>query len=85
MKITVLLFATLKQRAGWNRKEVEIESGTTVADLLQWMDRQHPHIRVRQISVYVAVNEEYAAAQQELYEGDEVALFPPVSGGTRHV
>ncbi len=84
MKIRVLLFATLKQRAGWSQQVFEVPAGTTVEHLLQTLNTEHPQLRILQISVYVAVNEEYADIHRELQEGDEIALFPPVSGGTCH-
>lgn len=84
MKITVLLFATLKQKAGWGQKEMDVQAGTTVAELLQSLNVEHPRIRILHVPVYVAVNEAYAEAHTVLHEGDEIALFPPVSGGSHH-
>ncbi len=61
-----------------------VGAATKVEDLLQFLNSEYPQMRILQVPVYVAVNEEYADAQKELQSGDEVALFPPVSGGNLH-
>jgi len=74
MRITVRLFAGLRERAGWSRRE--LEGVTRVADV--WaalgLGDEPPGLAY-------AVNREYADRDRELADGDEVALIPPVSGG----
>ena len=74
MRITVRLFAGLRERAGWSRRE--LEGVTRVADV--WaalgLGDEPP-------GLLYAVNKQYAARDAELADGDEVALIPPVSGG----
>jgi molybdopterin synthase catalytic subunit len=76
MKITVRLFAGLREQAGQSRREVELPPGSRVADV--W-----PRLELGDAppGLLYAVNREYAAADTTLGEGDEVALIPPVSGG----
>lgn len=81
MQITVRLFATLRQNAGWKEKNVEAAEFTTVSDLLNLLEQQYPTLHLAGRSLYAAVNQEYARLDQMLHNGDEVALFPPVSGG----
>lgn len=81
MQIRVRLFATLRQLAGWPQQTLELPDGATVADALAELDRTHPQLAVRTRTIYVAVNQEYARPAQVLHNGDELALFPPVSGG----
>ncbi len=81
MLINVRLFATLRQLAGWAKQQIELPAGATVADALAELDRHYPHLTVGKRTIYVAVNQEYARPAQPLQEGDEVAIFPPVSGG----
>ncbi len=81
MKIQVRLFATLRQLAGWPQQALELPSGATVADALAELDRRFPQLTVSTRTIYVAVNQEYARGTQPLQEGDELAIFPPVSGG----
>jgi molybdopterin synthase catalytic subunit len=74
MRVTVRLFAGLRERAG--RARVELEDVATVADV--W-----PRLGLgdEPEGLMYAVNREYADAARELADGDEVALIPPVSGG----
>jgi sulfur-carrier protein len=81
MQIHVRLFATLRQLAGWPQQALEVPEGATVADALAELDRRYPQLTVTTRTIYVAVNQEYAKGTQVLHPGDELALFPPVSGG----
>ncbi len=76
MKVTVRLFAILRQRAGSDRLELELPEGARVADALAAVDHLAGGLRL-----VMAVNREYAAAEDPLAPGDELALIPPVSGG----
>lgn len=70
------LFAALRERAGFARVEVELADGATAGDvwrLLQLGDEPP--------GMLYAVNRAYADRSEELSEGDEVAVIPPVSGG----
>ena len=73
MRVTVRLFAGLRERAGWSRRQVE---AARVADV--WAELG---LGDEPDGLLYAVNLEYAARERELAEGDEVALIPPVSGG----
>ena len=77
MAVTVRLFAGLRERAGWSRRELE---AVTVADV--WpalgLGDEPP-------GLLYAVNREYTERDRELRDGDEVALIPPVSGGAFRV
>ena len=81
MHVNVRLFATLRQLAGWAQQVLELPDGATVAAALAEIDRLYPQITITKRTIYVAVNQEYARSEQMLHEGDEVAIFPPVSGG----
>jgi molybdopterin converting factor subunit 1 len=81
MQIRVRLFATLRQLAGWPQQPLDLPDDATVADALAELDRHYPQLTVTTRTIYVAVNQEYARATQVLHDGDELALFPPVSGG----
>ncbi len=81
MKITVRLFATLRQQAGWKAKAFEVTSGATVADLVTQLESQEPTLSLQGRTLYAAVNLDYAKPDHPLTDGDEVAFFPPVSGG----
>ena len=82
MRISVRLFAILRERAGRSALELDLPDGATVGDALECL-REEPGLDepLRRIQVGVAVNREYASAADELSAGDELALVPPVSGG----
>ena len=82
MRLDVRLFATLKERAQAAHLELELMDGDpTVKDLLAEVVAQRPSLEPSMRSVLVAVNREFAFLEQVLQPGDEIALFPPVSGG----
>ncbi len=76
MNVRLVLFAGLRQAAGFKRETVSLPEDATVGDLLEC---RVPNLLGR--TFYVAVNEEFAQRDTVLHEGDEVALLPPVSGG----
>ncbi|HZD86728.1 MAG TPA: molybdenum cofactor biosynthesis protein MoaE [Gaiellaceae bacterium] len=74
MRVTVRLFAGLRERAGVAR--IELEDVATVADVWRRLG-----LGEQPDGLVYAVNREYADPARELADGDEVALIPPVSGG----
>ena len=85
MKVKVLLFANLREKIGTNVEEVDVpDSASTVAGLrLHLMQRGGAWQEALSDMkvVRVAVNQDMAAANAPLNQGDEVAFFPPVTGG----
>jgi molybdopterin converting factor subunit 1 len=81
MKIEVTLFATLKERIGERKIVVEIAEPVNVLKLLSEFINQYPQIKNSSSNLLVSVNQEFASKDQIIALGDEVALFPPVSGG----
>jgi MoaE-MoaD fusion protein len=82
MKVTVLLFATLRQRAGAQSVDLDLADGATAADALAALgsDAGLGEL-VERLPVRVAVNREYVPDTTVLSPGDELAVIPPVSGG----
>jgi len=74
--VRVRLFAQLRERAGARELELELPEGACVADALARLD----HL-AHGLPLVLAVNRSYAAEDQPLAAGDELALIPPVSGG----
>lgn len=81
-RITVLFFATLKERAGVRQVEVELPPQAQVRDLKTALGEQFPQLAPALDSALVAVNREYAFDEDAIPAEAEVALFPPVSGGS---
>lgn len=77
MRISVRLFAALRERAGSDLVELELPDGAMVGDALDRLGGL-----VVGVPVVMAVNREYADRDATLHAGDEVALIPPVSGGS---
>ena len=78
MKVTVRLFAVLRERAGRESVEIELTDGATVRDAIAAVAAADG------VPVVMAVNREVAAEDMVLSPGDELALIPPVSGGAIH-
>src|SRR4051812_26805877 len=76
MRVTVRLFAALRERAGTSRRELELPPGATAGDVFAALG-----IGAEPQGLAYAVNREYADRTAALADGDEVALIPPVSGG----
>lgn len=81
ISVTVKLFATLRQQAGWSERKVSAPQGSTLAELMTLLMQAWPDLRLTGRAVYAAVNQSYAKPDHSLQDGDEVAIFPPVSGG----
>ncbi|MGQ0535429.1 MAG: molybdenum cofactor biosynthesis protein [Methanobacteriota archaeon] len=83
MKLRLRLFATPREIVGRPELVLEVPEGTTVAALLDRLVADHPRLAEWREYLLAAVNREYAAAGRVLRDGDEVAVMPPVSGGSQ--
>ncbi len=81
MTLHIRLFATLKELAHANHIQLDIPLPTTVAHLRHAIATSHPSLAHALPSALVAVNKAFASDQTPIHSGDEIALFPPVSGG----
>lgn len=81
MKLNIRLFATLKERTGASMVALEITEPGTVADLLAEFFRLYPNLQPFRKNIIVSINQEFAGPKKQILPGDEIALFPPVSGG----
>jgi MoaE-MoaD fusion protein len=80
-RIKLLFFATLKDRAGQSRVELDLPDDATVNDLRAQVARLYPATAPLLNHALVAVNQGYAFDEDAIPENAEVAFFPPVSGG----
>jgi molybdopterin converting factor subunit 1 len=81
MRVRILFFGILKDLADKASDSLELPEGATVGDMLAHYARI-PKLKDSLSSLAVAVNRQYAGADTELKQDDEVALLPPVSGGS---
>ena len=77
MTVQVRFFASLRERLDIGDQEIAVAPGVTVADV--W--RQVLGEREMPPNILAAVNMEYVAMTASVQDGDEVAFFPPVTGG----
>jgi molybdopterin synthase catalytic subunit/molybdopterin converting factor small subunit len=80
--LRVRLFAILRERAGSEEIELELADGATVADAMKTL-AELPSLAglLERLPVRMAVNREYSQGEKRLFEHDELALIPPLSGG----
>jgi len=84
MNVEVKLFGLLRERAGSPTVVLELPEGAVVADALDKLASSGPLAEaIARVSVAMAVNREYADPQTVLAAEDELALIPPLSGGSR--
>ncbi len=76
MSITVRFFASIRERLGKEQEIIDSRGVSTVADVWERTVRT-----ALPESLLAAVNMEYARPDQPVRDGDEVAFFPPVTGG----
>lgn len=81
MRVRVLFFALLREKAKVDATDWELPADATVAALWRDVVATYPALEPFSASVSFAVNEEYRDRDCRLHDGDEVALIPPVSGG----
>jgi molybdopterin synthase catalytic subunit len=82
MKIHLLAFASAGDALGTSEMDLEMPDGSRVADLRERLDRDHPKLAPLWPRLAVAVDGRVVTAETPLTEGCEVALLPPVSGGS---
>jgi len=76
MSITVRFFASIRIKLGKSHDTIDCKGITTVTDVWERSARIPPPAHL-----LAAVNQEYASLGQAVRDGDEVAFFPPVTGG----
>ena len=81
MQVPVALFARYREAVGRGRVEVEVADGATVEDVWAALAAAHPVLTHYRPYTLFAVGTDYVEADRLVRPGDEVACFPPVSGG----
>ncbi len=81
MKIRIKAFAGIRDICGFDEKEVVVGDDITVGEVFERLAAGFGELKKYRKLVLFAVNEEYCDGERVLFEGDVVAIFPPVSGG----
>jgi molybdopterin converting factor subunit 1 len=81
VKVSLLLFASLRDAIGERSLCMELADGSTVADLKHRLGIEYPRVEPLLATVVCAIDDDYVGFEEALHDGAEVALIPPVSGG----
>jgi len=79
MKVEVRFFARCREIVGEKQRAVELEDGMTLKDLKDLLMHEYPELK--NLRLIVSLNHAYADPEATLNDKDEIAVFPPVSGG----
>jgi molybdopterin converting factor subunit 1 len=83
ISVRVLFFGAAREAAGCDEVELEVSAPATAASAFEEILARYPELGRFNRSLLFAVNQEYARGNREVRAGDELALFPPVSGGAQ--
>ena len=81
MRVTVRLFARLRDITGAAELARELAPGATIGDVWRQLAGEFPELAAYERSISSAINADYARMTQVVSDGDEIACLPPVSGG----
>jgi molybdopterin converting factor subunit 1 len=81
MRVTIRLFARLRDLAGAGELVRDVPDRATVQTVWSALTREMPSLAEYERTMSVAVNAEYSRMAATVHDGDEVAFLPPVSGG----
>ena len=82
MRVTVLYFAAARERAGMGSEALELPDSATAGQALALACERHPGLQPIASKLRIAVDQDFAQPDRKLREGCEIALIPPVSGGS---
>ena len=81
MRLRVRYFASIREFTGLREEQLEVPDGSTAEALKREAQRLHASLRGQEENILVAVNGSFVDPKRVLEAEDEVAFFPPVSGG----
>ena len=81
MRVTVQLFARLREIAGGQDWTYDVAAGASIGDVWRMVAAAHPDLGRFDSAVSAALNEDFAPMSARVHDGDAVAFLPPVSGG----
>jgi molybdopterin converting factor subunit 1 len=82
MRVKIVYFGILRDMAGHDHETAELNDGARLSDLYSQLAKRIPGLEKFANSLALSINYEYSSLETPLRDGDEVALLPPVSGGS---
>jgi molybdopterin converting factor subunit 1 len=82
MKIKIKFFAHLRDLMNCETTEITVDQDASVNDVKSIIAERFPKLREHVKTVSFAIDNEYVSKDKKLKDGDEVALIPPISGGS---
>jgi len=82
MQVQVRLFARYRELAGTGTICVDVPDSSTALDVFDRVAARYPDMQAMRASTLMAVDQEFVKPHTELRDGEELALMPPVSGGS---
>ena len=80
MEIEIILYGIARDIFGAPKHKMNIASGVTVNQVMASLRNEYAELS-KLSSLMIAINDEYASGDEEIKDGDEIVLIPPVSGG----
>jgi molybdopterin converting factor subunit 1 len=81
VRLRVRYFASIREFTGLKEEQLDVPEGSTAEALKREAQKLHASLKGQEDNILVAVNGSFVELKRVLKAGDEIALFPPVSGG----
>ncbi len=81
VEVLVKFFASARDAVGKKNLEMKIERGSRVRDIMESLFNDHPELKDMEDQLLISVNKDRTGKEEELKDGDEIAVMPPVTGG----
>ncbi len=81
MRLRIRYFGSASDDAGTSEETIEIPDGSDIKSVHDKLSEMHPAIGKRWNNLLIAVNQSYVSGDTAVKNGDEIAIFPAVSGG----
>ncbi len=81
LKVTVKYFGSVRDDSGIEKESLVLEDNSTISQAISSLKEKHHGLKNRKGQILFALNQSYSPEETKLNDGDELALFPVVSGG----